>query len=291
MQRLGDRVKFYRKRKGLTRKQLAENLCDESTIFRLEKSKQFPRLEILKEISEKLEIPLHTMLFPHDFELTRLKKLCRELTYYEDFTALELALEKVESIISENIDFSYSQRDTRKFIDWHWAIILHKHHNDLEEALKQLSNLVQTELTMNEIDIGILNSIGLIYLDMNKRDQALKYFKLASDSLEDVPIIEDLTLNPRIRYNYAFVLYYTNELDIALQVAFDLLYYLKANHLNYCLGEILHMLGTILKSKQKYSEALSYFLKSLAAFQLEDSSKNITVVKKSIEEVKNIVKR
>ncbi len=38
MKGLGDRIKYYRKKKGLTRKQLSENLCDESTIFRIEKT-------------------------------------------------------------------------------------------------------------------------------------------------------------------------------------------------------------------------------------------------------------
>ncbi|MGN7479839.1 helix-turn-helix domain-containing protein, partial [Solibacillus silvestris] len=68
MENFGEKMTYFRKSKGLSIKKLAENLCDESTIFRLEKGKQLPRLEILNDICMKLEIPLQA-LFPFNEEV------------------------------------------------------------------------------------------------------------------------------------------------------------------------------------------------------------------------------
>ncbi|MEL3970724.1 helix-turn-helix transcriptional regulator [Rossellomorea oryzaecorticis] len=289
MNRLGERVKAYRERKGFTRKKLAEDLCDESTIFRLEKSKQLPRLEILNGIAEKLDIPLHTLLFPHDRDLIRLKKLCRELTYFEDYAVLEMALEEIEKIFE--FDISYTARDTKKFIDWHKAIIIHKVHKRYLEAIELLESLVDIEYAINEIDIGILNSIGLIYLDLNRYEEARHYTRHAFEKLKEIPtLVEDLTLFPRVGYNYAYILYYLEFMDEAIEIAYELLYYLKAHHLNYCLGEILHLIATVLKRKGKNQEALNYLKKASYAFKLEDSCENILIVENNIKELECIHK-
>ncbi|WP_082051244.1 helix-turn-helix transcriptional regulator [Rossellomorea aquimaris] len=46
-------IEYYRKKAGMTRKDLAEGICDESTLFRIEKGSQNPRLDLLFEISKK----------------------------------------------------------------------------------------------------------------------------------------------------------------------------------------------------------------------------------------------
>lgn len=286
MELLGERLRYYRLKKGLTIRELAEGICNESTVFRLEKSKQLPRLEILKDLSEKLDVPLHVMLFSYDKDIHRLKKLCRELTYFEDYLALEIALEELKKV-NDTLNDLYSQNDTVKFIKWHESIIFHKFHKDNDRAITLLRSLLESDITFNENDLGILNSMGLIYIDSGEYELSLQYFEKAFSKLDDALVIDDLTLKPRIKYNYAFVLYYLDKKDHALQVGFELLYYLKSNHLNYLLGEILHMIGSIYKSQKNSDEALIYFEKALSAFILEDNFESIEVTKKSILDLKN----
>jgi HTH-type transcriptional regulator, pleiotropic regulator of extracellular virulence genes len=56
--KLGDEVKKLRKLRGLTQKQLAENICHQSEISRIEAGSVYPSVYILHGISEKLEVPL-----------------------------------------------------------------------------------------------------------------------------------------------------------------------------------------------------------------------------------------
>lgn len=291
MKKLGERVKSYREKKRLTRRELSNNLCDESTIFRLEKSKQFPRLEILNGIAEKLDIPLHNLLVPDDIEFIRLKKLCRELIYYEDYFALEMVIEEIEKKLNNNLDFAYSEVEAKKFIQWHKSIILHKVYNHLDEAVQVLESLVDIDCAFNEIDIGILNSIGLIYLDLEQKEDAGRFFKASYKNLKDLSVIEDITLPPRIGYNYCYLLYYQKHQDEALQIAFHLLYYLKSNHLNYCMGEILFLIAKILKSKNHFEEALTYLNSSCCAFLLEENDEKVNIVQKNVKEIKSIIKK
>lgn len=172
---LGVKVAYFRKSKGMSIRELAEDLCDISTIYRLEKGKQLPRLEILNDICLKLEIPF-TALFPYNEEVEKLKKMCRDFAYQEDYLSLEIAIEECE-LVSFEIESSYSMTEFRKFIDWHRAILLHKRDNKLSDALAILEKLVHIDNCVSELDICIANSMGLIFYLLRIMMQHLRYMK------------------------------------------------------------------------------------------------------------------
>ncbi|GGE55833.1 transcriptional regulator with XRE-family HTH domain [Priestia taiwanensis] len=55
---IGDEVKKLRKSKGLTQKQLAENICHQSEISRIEAGSVHPSMYILHGISNKLDVSI-----------------------------------------------------------------------------------------------------------------------------------------------------------------------------------------------------------------------------------------
>ena len=245
MDGLGRKVSNFRKSKGLSIKSLAENLCDESTIYRLEQGKQLPRLEILNDICLKLEIPLK-QLFPLNEEVDELKKLCRELTYTEDFLSLELTLRECDKVL-EGITSIYIKEEFRRFIQWHRAVILHKKENRVHDALCILNNLVSIKTCGSELDINILNSIGLIYLSINDEEAAHKIYSVVNEKVVKQKNYEDSTLLPRVRYNYAYVLYKLSHYAKALEITHEILYYMESHQLMYSLGKVYHMIGLLSK--------------------------------------------
>lgn len=277
MDGFGRKVAFYRKAKGLSIKSLAENLCDESTIYRLEHGKQLPRLEILNDICLKLEIPFKA-LFPLNEEVEELKSLCREYTYTNDYLALEVTLEKCNEVLA-GLSSIYLREEFRKFIQWHRGVLLHKTENKVEDALSILNKLVSLENCGSELDISILNSIGLIYLSTQNVESAHKIYSVINEKIEEQIILEDFTLFPRVRYNYAYSLYQLNIFDEALTVTYEILYYLKTNQMMYSLGKVYHMIGLLSEKKGYLTEAKEAFNNAILVFSLTKDQQNLTRTK------------
>ncbi|MFJ7828535.1 helix-turn-helix domain-containing protein [Psychrobacillus sp. NPDC096623] len=277
MEGLGKKVAYFRKSKGLSIKALAENLCDDSTIYRLEQGKQLPRLEILNDICLKLEIPFKA-LFPLNEVVEELKSLCREFTYTNDYLSLELTLDKC-NVVLEGVSSIYLKEEFRKFIQWHRAILLHKKENKAHDALSILNELVSLKSCGSELDISILNSTGLIYLSTNNVEDAHKIYIAINERIEQQRIIEDFTLFPRVRYNYAYSLFKLNYFDKALTVSYEILHYLETHQLIYSLGKVYHMIGLLLKSEGNLTDAEEAFNNAILVFTLTKDQQNLTRAK------------
>lgn len=283
MKKLGEKVYLYRKRKGLTRKQLGANLCDESTIFRLEKNKQLPRLDILDEISNRLDIPLSNLLCSQDEEFVRMKNRCRELICYKDYDALKAEADEFLSLLNSRELDSSSKKDLLFYYKWLNAIILHKRDLKLDESLHLFEQLNDQLKQTNELFIDSLNSYGLLLIDLNQDQKSMIIMDRAFQLLLSLPIIEDFTLYPRVGYNLAFVLFRCSKYDECLEVSYSILYYLKANQLIYCLGEIYFLIGKTLCQKNLHRDAFYYFQKAYITFLLNEDIENSKLVEKERE--------
>lgn len=284
MEDFGKKVSYFRKNKGFSIKKLAEGLCDESTIYRLEQGKQLPRLEIVNDICLKLEIPFKA-LFPLNEEVEELKKKCRELTYAEDFVSLELVLEESEKILKD-LNSPYSKLEFGKFIGWHRGILLHKKENRIDEALAILNNLVNLKKYGSELDISIVNSIGLIYLAKKKYHEAIHIYEILYTKIIHRTIIEDSTLLPRIGYNYSNTLFKTGSYAVALNVAKEVLSHIERHHLMYSLGETYHLIGVLSKKNEDFISAEEAFNNALLVFTLTGKEHNAARTKKDLKNLR-----
>ncbi len=285
MEDLGEKVSYFRKAKGLTIKELAENLCDDSTIYRLEKGKQLPRLEILNDICLKLEISFKA-LFPFDEEVDQLKKMCREFTYIEDYLSLELALEECNRVLEE-LHSAYSRVEFRKFILWHQAILLHKKENKIVDALTVLTSLVNLENCVSELDISIMNSVGLIHLSNKNVDAAFEIYGVIYSKTKNKKVIEDVTLLPRVGYNYANCMYKLKSYVNALEIIQEVLYYVETHQLIYSLGEIYHMMGILSKKNGYLIDAEEAFKNAILVFTLTKQLLNLARAEKNLANLGN----
>jgi transcriptional regulator with XRE-family HTH domain len=269
---LGKRIYHFRISRGLTRKELAKNICDESTLLRIEKDQQEPRLDIIYKFSKRLDIPVYYIIKPLDDNgmkyINRVKHLCREFVFYEDYLSLKYLIEQVDQM--DNL-FFIDTIDFKKFISWHKAILRHKLEGNLLQAKLELTHLLQkTPKLVCETDIGIGNSLGLIFLALHNKDAALGVLKKALFAIEQLPFIEDKTLSVRVGYNYALVLFYTQSYLEVINIGYKVLYHIESNHLCYMVGSLHHLLGIAHEELNILDEAENHMSKA-AQFFLADS--------------------
>ena len=286
MKDLGGKIAYSRKEKGYTVKELARNLCDESTLYRLEQGKQIPRLEILNDICLKLEIPFKA-LFPLNEDIDRLKQLCREFIYIEDYLSLDITLDECENVI-EGIQSIFVKEEFRKFIQWHKAVMLQKKDEQPQKALDKLNDLVNINNCASELDMNILNSIGLIHLTMNNDDAAYKIYTVIYTKIQKHKIVEDETIIPRIGYNYVHTLYKLENYQKALEVITEIHYYLETHQSMYSLGKVYHMKGLLSQKCGFIDEALEDFQNAILVFSLTKENSNLLRAKEDLADLNNV---
>jgi transcriptional regulator with XRE-family HTH domain len=281
-------IKYYRKRAGMTRKDLAEGICDESTLFRIEKGSQNPRLDLLFEISKKLKVPVAFLMSELPFsdlkEIEKYKNLCREHTYYQDYEALSLTIEQFENLIDQNSDHA-EYLTNKKFITWNKAILLHVRDKNLIRAEEQLKSILDTKLR-TEFDIGVYNSLGLVKLSKDGVSMAFDYFTKAYAAIEELPQLEDHTLAPRVAYNLAYCHVKSGQLNEATTLAYQIIGLLESKQLSFILGKTKHMLGKIHKMCGEYEQAKEYLLEAQFLFRLE---KNEAYYMKTEEDINEVI--
>lgn len=271
---IGKNIEFIRKKIGYSRKYIAENICDESTIYRIEKGLQIPRLDILQKICHKLHVSVDYILSLDDENtsyvyINKLKKLCREFLYKKEFQSIQYIIEEAEIYIKSNPNIY--DNDFRRFIEWQKAILVHTINKHPKKAKTLLSKLL-TNKVINELDINIANSLALVLMELDKNQDAYYLLNEGLRVLNKLPIIEDTSLYPRISYNLTYIHYNWGEYDKCINICHRLEYYLISNHLLYSMGELYHLIGITYEKKNELESSYHYFKKATSIFLFEDKT-------------------
>lgn len=267
---IGERIKTFRHKRNMTRKELSNGICDESTLLRIEKGKQEPRVYIIQQLCKRLEIPVSYIIDPSEhvdiIYTSHVKKLCREFLYHEDYEALQTLIQEVE----DSQESIYANEDIRRFIYWHKAILVHKKERNPLQAERELEQLLpQNKQLVSETDIGIANSLGLIYLCLDKNQDAVEILRRAKLSIDQLPFLEDKTLYVRVSYNYAHALYLGQKYEEVINIGLRILYYIQSNHLGYMVGRLHHLLSIAYEKLDILDEAENHMKKAVYIFLAE----------------------
>lgn len=288
-----ENIRYYRNLLGMTQKDLAEGICDVSTLYRIEKGLQIPRLELLTEICSRLKVPMDYIVSNITHiglsEIDKYKRLCREFTYSKDYQSLKIIIEEFKEFISKyknQPEFSHLNR----YIKWHQAIYIHESDNNLEEAERVIKSIYSTKLR-TELDIGICNSLGLITLDIHGVDPATSFFLRAYNALHNIPFHTDNTLLPRVGYNLAYCYYYKQEIDKTITIAYKVLEQLEANQLSFMLGKTKHMIGKIHQIQEDYEQAIEFIRQASYLFYIEGKEIYYNQAQKDLEELNSLIRK
>lgn len=233
-------------------------------------------MDVLQKICHKLNVSIDYLLSFDDegtsyVYIKKIKKLCREFLYQQEFMSIQYFIEEAETYLENNPNVY--DNDFRRFIDWQKAILIHKIDQHPKKAEIFLRKLLNNKL-INELDINIANSLALVLMDLDKdKDKDAHYLLNEGLSvLNKLPLIEDKSLQPRIYYNLAYLFYKWGEFDKCVDIGHRLEYYLTSNHLIYSMGELYHLLGISYEKMKELDSSYHYFIKASAIFLAEEKA-------------------
>ncbi|WP_137624733.1 helix-turn-helix transcriptional regulator [Lactiplantibacillus pingfangensis] len=95
MRILGEKVRQFRKRKGMSQKELAEGICTQATISLIEKKSKIPSMKIMMKICNRLGIRLSDVIVENDDQLYRTFKKIDSLIRHDQLEAANDVFTKI----------------------------------------------------------------------------------------------------------------------------------------------------------------------------------------------------
>ena len=187
---LGDKVRYYRKLKGLSQAELAANICTQATISLIEKRNKVPSMNILMRLIGRLGIQLDDIVVEHH---DRVQQLLTVIDFQIQHHQYALAAENLSKI---RLDKIKNDDDQKRYYYYQGIIELFKN-NAPDEAIyffgRVLSPLVNSERDL----FGILATLGLglAYAAKHTFDRSRVYIDQALRMLKHVPLSDSKYLD------------------------------------------------------------------------------------------------
>ncbi|HEL2588623.1 TPA: helix-turn-helix transcriptional regulator [Streptococcus suis] len=258
MQSIGDKIKTRRKLLGLSQQNLAEGICEQSLISKIERNNYIPHADVLYKIAKKLQVDIN-LFFNDSFEtindLQSFVTMSSKLLEHRNYTDLEYIynLEKnKKKIFSE---------DEQHYLTWIESLILFYNYNQEEKAIRLLKNLVGSLTENKNIFLKVLNTLTNFYSNTKHNDEYEENYKklLQIYSTKEFQLKEDIKGYIRLKYNYAHHLTINGQIIEALEIALDTIDFCKKNNTVYQMPSLLLLVANSCEKFLSKEEILEYY--------------------------------
>lgn len=266
---LASRLKERRKALKLSQKELAEGICKQGQISRIENGEYTPGSELLYALSRKLRVSMDyffdEQVQDEKNELENFRLVAENFISQRDYSSLKY-LYNLESKSSSHLSLS-----DKMYLEWIQTLVLFYCDNNKLEAVSKLEKLIK-EKNISEINyLRFSNTLFNFYYDIDDLNQ----FNEIRDNLEErvnnliIHTIEELELSIKFNYNISRYLWLQNNVEDALNKISETIRICKRYRSNYLLADLYLLLGNASASFGNIDEVRDYYTKAKFLYNLD----------------------
>jgi transcriptional regulator with XRE-family HTH domain len=285
---IGKKIKELRKVVGITQGELAEGICTQALISRIEKGDIYPSATALYQVSKKLGVDVNyffeigtTPRLDYVQEVEKQLRKLRVKHYYEEM----IDIVKVEE---RNPNFTQSESNMQLLL-WHRAIYTQEVLNDKNMARSLLHDALQltydTKKALSEREMEILLSIGNIDFSEEDYEGSLNFYEQVKNGLSASEHLHDKAIKTRLLYNLARLYTRTGDYIESNKYCMEAIRWSIDEENMYGLGHIHYHVGYNYELMKQYENALPYLDKAILIFELQDEHIYINYINKKKEEL------
>lgn len=262
MNMLSEKFRLKRKELGLSQQVLAEGICEQSQISKIERGRFMPSADLLFRLSQRLEVPLD-YFFNEQIEvksnLSSFKQLSSRLLEdrnYEDlYYIYKLEMGKR----------SFLSLDDQIYLEWIESILEFYKDSKKSKAIAHLESLLAKLSSQSPTYLKVLNTLSNFYsLVGREQEYELNYSRLLEIyQYHDLDNQEFLFGFIRVRYNYAHHLLNKEKYSEAIQEAMETIEFCKAKQTSYQLAPLLILLANSGTQFMDKKQLKSYYLDAI----------------------------
>lgn len=266
---LASRLKERRKALKMSQKELAEGICKQGQISRIENGEYTPGSELLYALSRKLRVSMDyffdEQVQDEKNELENFRLVAENFISQRDYSSLKY-LYNLESKSSSHLSLS-----DKMYLEWIQTLVLFYCDNNKLEAVSKLEKLIK-EKNISEINyLRFSNTLFNFYYDIDDLNQ----FNEIRDNLEKrvnnliIHTIEELELSIKFNYNISRYFWLQNNVEDALNKISETIQICKRYRSNYLLADLYLLLGNASASFGNIDEVRDYYAKAKFLYNLD----------------------
>ncbi|WP_455446430.1 helix-turn-helix domain-containing protein [Streptococcus salivarius] len=266
---LASRLKERRKALKMSQKELAEGICKQGQISRIENGEYTPGSELLYALSRRLRVSMDyffdEQVQDEKNELENFRLVAENFISQRDYSSLKY-LYNLESKSSSHLSLS-----DKMYLEWIQTLVLFYCDDNKLEAVSKLEKLLK-ERNISEINyLRFSNTLFNFYYDIDNLNQ----FNEIRDNLEKrvnnliIHTIEELELSIKFNYNISRYLWLQNNVEDALNKISETIRICKRYRSNYLLADLYLLLGNASASFSNIDEVRDYYTKAKFLYNLD----------------------
>ena len=178
MKILGEKIRHYRKLRGLSQSELADGICTQATVSLIEKKDKIPSMEILVRICERLGITMNLVIVNDDSQIYSLISDIKKSFYQNDFNGISDKLCKLNNINVNN-------KQEIKLIHFFHGLIEYVTNKNYDKAIFDFNRAMNVNIAnVDMYDILIDIFTAKAYINKKSLDEAKVYYDQAKDLIK-----------------------------------------------------------------------------------------------------------
>ena len=291
---IGQRIRELRKSLKLSQEELAEGICTQAQISKIEKGDVFPYANTLYLISQKLGVDVN-----YFFEIASTPRIdyVNEVFRQLRLTRRSLQFEEMDRIIKleeKNPLFTQNSRHLQMIL-WNKGLCEHALYKNTEGGIKILWEAIELTHTNNKVwterEIEILIAIGSIYSEEGRTQEASDIFLGALENLQQLVFISDNTILPRLYYNLARVYGMLENYEESNYYCKKGIKHCLSKDNLYPLGELHYQICYNYEKMGQLDKALSYLDKAVIIFELLEDQTYLPTLKDGRQNLLHLIEK
>lgn len=282
--KIGEKIKLRRKEIKMTQAELADGICTQAMISRIEKKKVRPSRDLMEKVAERLEVSIHYFYGEDSIEsryskTAQLCKIIRQHLIRREYESVSYLIETNESLIEKSVG------EDRDFFKWIHGLLLAYRDGDNDKALDYLIKM-EAGVKNGELRVEVIDSIGNQYLRKKEYEKAEAYYQKGFDSFAEWMNHEK---KAKLLLNYSICLFRQEKYSECLDKVMQGLELLIEKDTLFLLGDFFYYKARCLEMFKQYEDAKDAYKKAQTIFEIQQNEKYLLITKMSLEEMEKVV--
>lgn len=280
---LATRLKNKRKELKLSQKELAEGICEQGQISRMEQGKYSPGSELLFQLSKRLNVSMN--YFFEDTEVSSLenidkfKELSRKFLDQRDYESLQYIYELEKAKRSR-----LSIKD-QLYLDWIDTLVQFHYYKHQTEAVAKLEKILSSMKKSDFYYLQLGNTLANFYFDLGQEDNYQELYKMLKENIRSLSVqnLEQLELLIKFRYNYCRYLWLHEQISEAIEEITDTIAICRKYDSSYRLADLYCLLGNISEGFAEKDRIQGFYQLSYQLYKHEENQKMMLEIEKELK--------
>ncbi|MDO4814812.1 MAG: helix-turn-helix transcriptional regulator [Gemella sp.] len=275
---LANRFKERRIYLNMSQAEVADGICKQSQISRIEQGNYMPGADLLYALSDRLGVDINYFfngkIVEKSAEFLEFSELSKKFLYNKNY-------EELEYIYNLEIKKNKKLRTKEElYIEWIEAILILERKGNIEKGREKLEQILSKINKKDDMYMIVVTSLLNAYYKLNVVEEYTRLYLEINDILNEknIKYIDRLEEIIKVKYNYCYLLWKSNDTQNAIDKITELIEMCKSYKTTYLLADTYCLLGNVMEKFSSKAEVKKNFEIAYLLYEINNNKKMMLTI-------------